>query len=143
MASKQNIDDAAVGYMRDKRQYRNGRDLFERTTASAFRSISYYFCNWNFCRSKEFSNMEEIYMNTNSNKPNLDLRTTPYARRSSFGLSIAIFAVVAAAALAWNFWPYANSPYTSVKESRVPAAQRTTTQPPATSMSPATAPAQQ
>ena len=82
-------------------------------------------------------------MDSNSDKPNLDLRTTPYARRSSLGPSIAILAVVAVAALAWNFWPYANSPYASEKDSRVPAAQTTTTQPPATSMPPAAAPAQQ
>jgi hypothetical protein len=106
-------------------------------------SILQYFCDRNLCSSKEFSCMEEIYMNTNSNKPNLDLRTTPYARRSSWGPPIAILAVVAVAALAWNFWPYANSPYTSAKESRIPAAQRTTIQPSAASMPPATAPAQQ
>jgi hypothetical protein len=82
-------------------------------------------------------------MNNNLNKPILGMRATPYGRRSSWGPWIAILAVVAAAALAWNFWPYANAPYASTKDSRIPAAQSTTTQPPATSMPPATAPAQQ
>ena len=142
MASKQNIDDAAVRYMRDKRQYRNDRVYL---TGHHERVQKYFLLSatGTFCHGEEFSNMEEIYMNINSNKPNLDLRTTPYARHSSWSVSIAILAVFAVAALAWNFWPYANSHYASTKESRIPAGQKTMTQPPATATPSATAPAQQ
>ena len=70
-------------------------------------------------------------------KPALDLSTTPHVRRNSWGPLVAVVAV-----LAWNFWPYANSPSPSPRDSRVPAAaQSPTTQPPATQ--PAAAPAQQ
>jgi hypothetical protein len=117
-----------------------------RTDANVFtstsKSISRHFRYRNLRISKEFPSVEEIYMNSNLNKPTINLRTTAYVRRFSWAPWVAILTVSAVAVLAWNFWPYANSPDASTKESRVPATQRTTTQPPATSMPPVTAPAQ-
>ncbi len=86
--------------------------------------------------------LRKTSMSNYLNKPALDLRTTPHVRRNSWGPRIAIVVVAVVAVLAWNFWPYANSP--SRKSGGFTSsggAQSPTTQPPATQ--PAAAPAQQ
>lgn len=77
-------------------------------------------------------------MSNDLNRPNSDLGTPPLSRRPPWASWIVILAAVVVAALAWNFWPHTRS-----TEATAPSSQTTTTQPPATSTPPATAPAQQ
>lgn len=117
-------------------------DTYERqkyTPDNTSISIVNDFLYRNLCFDKEFTEVEEIYMNNKLNRPITNPRITPYVHRTYWRSCIAILSVIIAAALAWNFWPYANAPYESPKDSRLPATQRATTQTPATS----TAPAQQ